>query len=100
MLMILKYGKIIAIGDSHVRSFANNEYFIPFYLGAGRDNCFINDEKTIITKNRLFEIMSKFNVDDVFMLVLGEPDCRWCTYNNWQPGKIQYDKIDKSINRF
>jgi len=94
--------QIIAIGDSHSRSFANSDYFISVFMGTGKENNFTSDDFAIKTEIKLLKIMSHFKKNDHFMLVLGEPDCRWNTYNDWNTriSEGKQNKIIDSTSRF
>lgn len=95
--------QIIAIGDSHSRSFGGSDYFIPIFMGAGKFNNFTNENVAKITEKRLWHVMSHFKKDDYFLLAFGEPDCRWNTYGSWypsKPAKKPKNKIINSISNF
>ena len=98
--------KIIVLGDSHVRSFAKNKYFLPLFVGPGKTTCFINDKTSKETKNKVIDILSKFEKDDRILLVFGEPDCRWWSGQGWHPWNskekpsLNENGLNTSINRF
>lgn len=96
--------QIIVIGDSHTRSFAESDYFLPIFMGSGKVHNFINEHFAQFTEKKLLNTMSRFSKDDNFMLVFGEPDCRWNTYNSWQKPLIPIKggpvKISDSLARF
>jgi|11_taG_2_1085331.scaffolds.fasta_scaffold00519_8 hypothetical protein len=93
----------IVIGDSHSRSFVESDYFLTIFIGVGKYNNFTNQHFAQSTRRKLLSIMSHFSKDDYFMIVLGEPDCRWNTYNHWYPSHSAQNpnnKIIDSVSRF
>lgn len=95
--------QIIVIGDSHTRSFGLSDYFLPIFMGIGNVNNFTTDPFAQSTEETILRIMSHFKRDDNFMIVLGEPDCRWNTYKKWFPPllvKNPVNKIIDSVSRF
>lgn len=41
----LELNSFLVLGDSHTRGFSFNDNFLPFFLGQGKEHCFISDEK-------------------------------------------------------
>jgi hypothetical protein len=98
--------RIITLGDSHVRSFAKNENFFPLFIGSGKEMCFIDDKSYNHTLSTTKKVLSNFNKEDVFMLVFGEPDCRWFSGKGWHPWlsnssvDLNREGLKSSIERF
>jgi hypothetical protein len=93
-------GKILVIGDSHSRAFTNNDNFIPFFLGAGKEHNLLTKEN----KNRVFikckNTLKAIDVANV-LLVFSEPDCRYMLGRGWTPWEndevIENIDIEKQI---
>ncbi|HMB99445.1 MAG TPA: hypothetical protein VKN14_00250, partial [Flavobacteriaceae bacterium] len=98
--------KIIVLGDSHVRSFAKHTAFMPLFMGPGKEICFIDESKYNNTLHIAKKVLANFNKDDHFVLVFGEPDCRWCAGQGWHPwnsknkAKANMNKLEKSSLRY
>lgn len=77
--------KIWVIGDSHARVFAFNDNFLPFFIGPGRDFCFITDQCLANVVSKVIHIVKEISAKDAFMLFLGEPDTRYYLGKGWEP---------------
>ena len=57
---------IYVIGDSHTRSFAFNDNFIPLFLGQGKEINFTSDENLIKIKQASSNLITHFDDKDFF----------------------------------
>ena len=67
--------------------------FVPFFLGPGKDNCFINAQKAKNVKDKIINLIRKINADldlEYYILVFGEPDTRWYLGKGWYPWKRKF----------
>lgn len=100
--------KIWVIGDSHTRAFSFNENFIPFYIGGGKEHCFLSDERLSDLISKVLHIVKEVAAQDSIILLLGEPDTRFYLGSGWKPWKKKYrypsirgrSKIKKSFKRY
>jgi hypothetical protein len=99
--------KIWVIGDSHTRIFAFNDNFLPFFIGQGRDFCFITDQCLANVVPKVVHIVKEIKANDTFILFLGEPDTRYYLVKGWEPWNRPLgfairpkDKILKSFQRY
>ncbi len=86
--MKIESKKIAVIGDSHTRSFAFSNLFIPFCIGAGKKYCFIDSSKALNVLNKSTELIQKIELEiepEYYMFVFGEPDTRWLLGKGWYP---------------
>lgn len=68
---------VYVLGDSHVRSFAADPSFVPLFVGAGRQNCFITDRHAEDARDRILKNFRRLDEGRPVMLVFGEPDIRF-----------------------
>jgi hypothetical protein len=68
---------IYVIGDSHVRTFSFSSHFVPLYIGAGFDNCFLTEQLAERTRVKLSCNLDRVPAGATVLLVLGEPDVRF-----------------------
>lgn len=89
------------IGDSHVRSFAGSNWFIPFFLGPGKKNCFVSDKNLIHVKKNAVQVLSNIPRKSRVLCVFGEPDARFYLGKGWYPwdedGKDDMSAITEKI---
>jgi hypothetical protein len=76
---------ILVVGDSHTRAFAGNPNFTPMFAGAGKENCFVNEETCAIVQRNLFTMLEKLKWEGPIMLFYGEPDTRFYLGKGWYP---------------
>ena len=67
---------IVVIGDSHTRVFSYHHIFLPLFIGSGRDNCFLSENKYKNSKDKIHNILDRIKIASKVMLVFGEPDIR------------------------
>ena len=82
--------KIAVIGDSHTRAFAFTNIFLPFFLGSGKEHCFINNRKARNVSNKSKKLINTIKKElgiQTYILVFGEPDARWLLGKGWYPWK-------------
>jgi hypothetical protein len=99
---------IYVIGDSHTRSFAFNDNFIPLFLGQGKEINFTSDENLIKIKQASSNLITHFDDKDFLILFIGEPDTRFYLNAGWYPWdnlelvntKNHIENIEKSISRY
>jgi len=99
--------QIIVFGDSHSRAFSFNPNFMPFFIGAGKENNFINDENAKRVEGSLRKALSGLDGKKV-MFCFGEPDTRHYLGLGWYPweGKRLFElddfrpSIDESVKRY
>jgi hypothetical protein len=65
------------LGDSHVRSFANDPGFIPLFVGSGRQARWTDASMAAQATQRLRLSLSRIPPSAPVMLVFGEPDIRF-----------------------
>ncbi len=101
--------KIWVIGDSHTRAFSYNDNFIPFYIGGGKEHCFLSDQRLSDLIPKVLHIVKEVVAHDSIILLLGEPDTRFYLGSGWKPWKIKNrfpisirwrSKIKKSFKRY
>ena len=87
--------QIIVFGDSHSRAFSYNPNFLPFFIGAGKQNNFINDENAKRVEDSLRTALKGLEGQKV-MFCFGEPDTRHWLGLGWYPweGKREFDLDD------
>ncbi|RLC04126.1 MAG: hypothetical protein DRH90_09500 [Deltaproteobacteria bacterium] len=85
--------KIWVIGDSHTRAFSFNDNFIPFYIGGGKQRCFLSDQRLSDLISKVLHIVKEVAAQDSIILFLGEPDTRFNLGIGWKPWKRYYRKI-------
>lgn len=98
---------IYVIGDSHTRAFSYNPNFLPLFIGAGKEHCFINDKTYKNIKKKSYNIVKQLDNAKV-MFTLGEPDTRYYLGKGWYPwdNKVEFTVkdfkplIDKSLSRY
>lgn len=76
---------IYVIGDSHTRAFSFNSNFFPLFVGAGKENNFVNETNSITLTKNIFNVLSKIEVVKYVMFVIGEPDARFFSGQGWYP---------------
>ncbi len=99
---------IYVIGDSHTRSFAFNDNFIPLFLGQGKEINFTSNENAIKIKQLSSNLMTHINENDSLILFIGEPDTRFYLNAGWYPwdsldlvnAKNYIENVEKSISRY
>lgn len=99
---------IYVIGDSHTRSFAFNDNFIPLFLGQGKEINFTSDENFGKIKKASLNLITHVNENDVLILFIGEPDTRFYLNAGWYPWdnpdsvntKNYIENINQSISRY
>lgn len=83
---------IYIIGDSHSRAFSLNKNFLPLFIGAGKEHCFISDDTLLVLKKSIQNTLKHIPNDSHILLVLGEPDTRYYLGKGWTPWEV--DGID------
>jgi len=83
--------KIWVIGDSHTRAFSFNDNFIPFYIGGGKEHCFLSDQRLSDFISKVLHIVKEVVAQDSIILFLGEPDTRFYIGSGWKPWKKNID---------
>lgn len=74
---------VYCLGDSHVRSMSADPGFLPLFIGAGRQNCFITDAHAEEATDRIFRNFRRLDSDKPVILVFGEPDVRFYLENQF-----------------
>lgn len=99
--------KIWVLGDSHARAFSYNDNFIPFYIGEGKEHCFLSDKRLSNLILKVLNIVKEVIAQDSIILFLGEPDTRFCLGSGWKPWKKKFrfpirgrSKLKKSFKRY
>ncbi len=99
---------IYVVGDSHTRTFADNINFFPLFLGAGKEVCFISDDRLEKLKHRIKDVVSHIEEMSTIMFVLGEPDTRYYLGKGWTPWAPEFEEkveepyklLDASLKRY
>ena len=82
--LLFREKKIVMIGDSHVRSYAFNDNFLPIFVGQGKLHNFLTDDNAnrfLKGFTRAFRVINPQKV----VLIIGEPDTRYCLGAGWLP---------------
>lgn len=69
--------KFYVLSDSHSRSFAYNDLFIPLFIGPGKTNLFLTDQQFNNTFNKIKVISSRFKPRSKIIFALSEPNFRF-----------------------
>jgi lysophospholipase L1-like esterase len=82
---------IYAVGNSHTRAFSYNANFFPMFIGSGKTHSLIDGTGLENLKLSL-DVALKSISNQKVMLVLGEPDARYCLGKGWYPweGKVEF----------
>lgn len=103
----IENNQIIVFGDSHSRAFSLNPNFIPFFIGAGKEHNFINEENAEKVSTKLDQAMEGLDEQTV-MFCFGEPDTRHFLGLGWYPweGKREFEidnfrpHVDRALERY
>jgi len=93
---------ILVLGDSHVRAFSGSASFLPVFLGPGKENCFLDDQRSENLKCKLSDVLDVVHRANI-LLVLGEPDSRFYLGYGWYPWKVMREgegvKVSATMRR-
>lgn len=93
---LFKAPLVHVVGDSHSWAFKRHRSFIIHNIGPATAYNLINQNSTIQSNKKLFEVIDRIDVKkDLVVLVFGEIDCRVHFYNQYMKhnGKISLDKL-------
>lgn len=74
---------VYCLGDSHVRPMSADPGFLPLFVGAGRQNCFITEAHAEVAQDRIFRNFRRLDHDKPVILIFGEPDVRFYLENQF-----------------
>lgn len=77
-------GRILVVGDGHVRQYAGNPNFLPVFLGPAPTHNFTSDPLADAYQQKAESVISSV-LNNCIVFVLGEPDCRWALGRGWVP---------------
>lgn len=97
----LELNSFLVLGDSHTRGFSFNDNFLPFFLGQGKEHCFISDENYLNIKKKVDLILSRLSPNTKVILYFGEPDTRYYLGKGWTPwttdDEYQLEDIERKL---
>jgi hypothetical protein len=99
---------IYVIGDSHTRAFSFNANFFPLFIGAGKQNNFVDEANSKTLAENVTNVLCRMEDLKYVMFVLGEPDARFFSGQGWYPWEAKnppdisgyQEKCHRSIIRY
>ena len=76
-------GRVIMLGDSHVRAFSTHAAVIPVFLGPGKQLNFLSEANAISTRRRVERAICRCPVTAQPVVSFGEAVCRYLLGRGW-----------------
>lgn len=91
---------VFAIGDSHVRLFSYSSAFLPLYIGAGFDNCFLTESLAEATRAKLASNAARLPAEPTTLFVFGEPDVRFQIEDRFGTAALGSAAVERAVGRY
>lgn len=90
------------IGDSHARSFSYHEFFVPLFVGPGKETLFLTDKQTEKTRLKILENIKLLDKKQDFLFILSEPNIRYHLENKYNTKLVNDDQtiIRKTVANY
>lgn len=82
------------IGDSHTRSFSYHEFFVPLFVGPGKETLFLTDEQTKKTHSKVLNTVKLLDLSQDYLFIFSEPNLRYHQQNKFNTRR---NKDDQSV---